>query len=46
MDKYDTGVNAKLGDVWFQLKKSKGLNGTALPRIRIDTDQTGVVLID
>ena len=46
VDKYDTGVNAKLGDVWFQLKKSKGLNGTALPRIRIDTDQTGIVLID
>ena len=46
VDKYDTGVNAKLGDVWFQLKKTKGLSGNALPRIRIDTDQTGIVYID
>ena len=39
-------VNAKLGDVWFQLSKLKGLTGEGLPKIRIDTDQMGIVHID
>ncbi len=39
-------VNAKLGDVWFQLSKLKGLTGEGLPKIRIDTDQMGIVYID
>ena len=39
-------VNAKLGDVSFQLSKLKGLTGEGLPKIRIDTDQMGIVHID
>ena len=39
-------VNAKLGDVSFQLSKLKGLTGEGLPKIRIDTDQMGIVYID
>ena len=39
-------VNAKLGDVWFQLSKLKGLTGEGLPKIRIDTDKMGIVYID
>lgn len=39
-------VNAKLGDVWFQLSKLKGLTGEGLPKIRINTDQMGIVHID
>ena len=39
-------VNAKLGDVSFQLSKLKGLKGEGLPEIRISTDQMGIVHID
>ena len=46
VDKHDTVVNAKLGDVWFQLDQTKWLKGTGLARIMIDTDQMGIVYID
>ena len=39
-------VNAKLGDVWFQLSKLKSLTGEGLPKIRINTNQMGIVHID
>lgn len=46
VDQSDKVVNAKLGDVWFQLSKVKGVTGDYLPKIRIDTDQMGIVYID
>ena len=36
----------KLGDVYFLLEKIKGLSGDGLPKIRINTDQTGGVIFD
>lgn len=46
VSKSEYNVNAKLGDVWFQLSKLKGLTGEGLPKIRINTDQMGIVHID
>ena len=46
VSKLDYIVNAKLGDVSFQLNKSKGLKGDGLPKIRISTQQMGIVHID
>ena len=46
VDKSKSTVNAKLGDVSFQLNKIKGLTGDGLPKIRINTDQTGLVYFD
>lgn len=46
VNKHNTGVNAKFGDVSFQLSTIKGLDGEGLPKIRIRTDQTGIVCID
>ena len=46
VDKSENTANAKLGDVWFQLRKIKGLTGEGLPQIRINTDQMGIVNID
>ena len=39
-------ASAKLGDVWFQLTKIKSITGEGLPKIRISTDQAGIVLVD
>lgn len=46
VNKSDHVVNAKLGDVSFQLSKVKGVTGDYLPKIRIRTDQSGIVCID
>ena len=43
VNKYDSGVNAKIGDVWFQLSKPKR---SGIAKIRINTDQTGIVYVD
>lgn len=39
-------VNAKLGDVSFQLDHNKGVLGEAVPQIRINTLQSGIVHVD
>ena len=44
--KYKSSAAAKLGDVYFLLEKIKGLSGDGLPKIRINTDQTGGVDFD
>ena len=46
VSKSEFTVNAKLGDVSFQLSKLKGLTGDGLPKIRIETRQMGIVHID
>ena len=43
---YDTTAHAKLGDVWFSLRKFKNQADNILPMLTIRTDQTGIVLID
>ena len=43
VDKYEGGANAKIGDVWFQLRKS---TERRIAKITIDTDQTGIVCVD
>lgn len=46
VNKSNNVVNAKLGDVSFQLSKVKGVTGDYLPKIRIRTRQSGIVYID
>ncbi len=38
-------ANAKLGDVWFQLSKTR-VFGEGLSKFKINTDQAGIVYID
>ena len=42
VSRYDSGVNARIDEVWFRLYTPK--NG--IPEITISTQATGVVLID